>query len=329
MALRIVSEPPVWLATDTAIYIGIVYSYLPFMVLPLYATLEKMDETLLEAAADLGCRRWSAFWRVTFPLSASGMLAGALVVLHPDRRRVRHSRSARRLAVADDRADDLDGIFRQQGLAGGLRGRHRAGLPAGDADRRLSAPGHAGGASGTEPCARSPPSTSSPSSLGIAFLYLPIAVLVVYSFNASRLVAVWGGWSTRWYARARRRCAAHRFRAHQHPPRAGRGERGDAARDARGAGARAFRPLPRPAPVCRDDLCAAGHAGGDHRIVAAPCCSSPSPSTAASGRSPSPTPPWRCASSPSSCSRASSISTAAWKRRRWISAPRRCAPSLR
>src|SRR6202050_3410296 len=50
--------PPIWLATDTAIYIGIVYSYLPFMVLPLYATLEKLDESLLEAAADLGCPRW-------------------------------------------------------------------------------------------------------------------------------------------------------------------------------------------------------------------------------------------------------------------------------
>ena len=55
LALRIVDEPPAWLSTDTAVYIGIVYSYLPFMVLPIYATLEKMDETLIEAAADLGC----------------------------------------------------------------------------------------------------------------------------------------------------------------------------------------------------------------------------------------------------------------------------------
>jgi putrescine transport system permease protein len=53
----IVDAPPVWLSTDAAIYIGIVYTYLPFMVLPLYATLEKMDESLLEAAADLGCPR--------------------------------------------------------------------------------------------------------------------------------------------------------------------------------------------------------------------------------------------------------------------------------
>ena len=69
LALGIVDAPPAWLATDTAVYIGLVYSYLPFMVLPIYATLEKMDETLLEAAADLGCPRWKAFWLVTLPLS--------------------------------------------------------------------------------------------------------------------------------------------------------------------------------------------------------------------------------------------------------------------
>jgi putrescine transport system permease protein len=83
MALNIVHQPPTWLATDTAIYIGIVYSYLPFMVLPLYATLEKLDESLLEAAADLGCPRWKAFWLVTLPLSAPGVLAGALLCFIP------------------------------------------------------------------------------------------------------------------------------------------------------------------------------------------------------------------------------------------------------
>jgi putrescine transport system permease protein len=83
MALAIVKEPPAWLATDTAIYIGIVYSYLPFMVLPLYATLEKLDESLLEAAADLGCPRWKIFWLVTVPLSSSGILAGVLLCFIP------------------------------------------------------------------------------------------------------------------------------------------------------------------------------------------------------------------------------------------------------
>ena len=81
--LGIVDTPPVWLATDTAVYIGIVYSYLPFMVLPIYASLEKMDDTLLEAAADLGCPRWKAFWLVTLPLSASGAAAGALLCFVP------------------------------------------------------------------------------------------------------------------------------------------------------------------------------------------------------------------------------------------------------
>jgi putrescine transport system permease protein len=83
MAFSIVKEPPAWLATDTATYIGIVYSYLPFMVLPLYATLEKLDLSLLEAAADLGCPRWKVFWLVTLPLSASGVLAGVLLCFIP------------------------------------------------------------------------------------------------------------------------------------------------------------------------------------------------------------------------------------------------------
>ena len=82
-ALAIVKEPPAWLSTDTAIYIGIVYSYLPFMVLPLYATLEKLDDTLLEAAADLGCPRWKIFWLVTLPLSSPGVLAGVLLCFIP------------------------------------------------------------------------------------------------------------------------------------------------------------------------------------------------------------------------------------------------------
>jgi putrescine transport system permease protein len=83
IALRIVDGPVTWLATDTAIYIGIVYSYFPFMVLPLYAALEKMDEGLLEAAADLGCPRWKTFWLVTLPLSRPGIVAGALLCFIP------------------------------------------------------------------------------------------------------------------------------------------------------------------------------------------------------------------------------------------------------
>jgi putrescine transport system permease protein len=83
MVLRIVDEPPAWIATDTAVYIGIVYSYLPFMVLPIYAALERMDESLIEAAADLGCPWWKAFWLVTLPLALPGVLAGAVLCFIP------------------------------------------------------------------------------------------------------------------------------------------------------------------------------------------------------------------------------------------------------
>jgi putrescine transport system permease protein len=83
MALGLIHAPVVWLSSDTAIFIGVVYSYLPFMVLPLYATLEKMDDTLLEAAADLGAPRWKAFWQVTVPLSLPGIGAGALLCFIP------------------------------------------------------------------------------------------------------------------------------------------------------------------------------------------------------------------------------------------------------
>jgi putrescine transport system permease protein len=83
VGLGLVAAPLVWLATDTAMYIGLVYSYLPFMILPLYATLSKMDGALLEAAADLGCSPLKAFWLVTVPISLPGIGAGVLVCFIP------------------------------------------------------------------------------------------------------------------------------------------------------------------------------------------------------------------------------------------------------
>ena len=83
LALHLVSTPAVWLSTDSAMYLGIVYSYLPFMILPLYATLAKMDPALLEAAGDLGASPRRAFWLVTFPLSLPGVAAGALLCFIP------------------------------------------------------------------------------------------------------------------------------------------------------------------------------------------------------------------------------------------------------
>jgi len=81
--LGLIDQPTTWLATDTAVYIGLVYSYLPFMVLPLYASFEKLDESLLEAAADLGCPRWKTFFVVTLPLGRRGLGAGALLCFVP------------------------------------------------------------------------------------------------------------------------------------------------------------------------------------------------------------------------------------------------------
>ncbi|PYE46559.1 ABC-type spermidine/putrescine transport system permease subunit I [Rhizobium sp. PP-F2F-G20b] len=83
LSTGLISEPLIILNTNTAIYIGIVYSYLPFMVLPLYSALEKMDHSLTEAAQDLGCTPISAFWRITFPLSLPGVIAGCLLVFIP------------------------------------------------------------------------------------------------------------------------------------------------------------------------------------------------------------------------------------------------------
>ena len=83
MGLGITEHPIVMMKTDFAVYIGIVYSYLAFMILPLYTTLEKMDMTLLEAAADLGCQPLKAFVAITLPLSLPGIIAGFSLVFIP------------------------------------------------------------------------------------------------------------------------------------------------------------------------------------------------------------------------------------------------------
>ena len=81
--LGVIDQPLVILNTTAAIIIGIIYSYLPFMVLPLYATLEKMDYALVEAAEDLGCTPLAAFWKITMPLSMPGVIAGSMLVFIP------------------------------------------------------------------------------------------------------------------------------------------------------------------------------------------------------------------------------------------------------
>jgi putrescine transport system permease protein len=83
MGLGLISDPLIILNTNTAVYIGIVYTYLPFMILPIYSALEKLDASLLEAAEDLGCSRFKAFWLVTIPLSKGGIIAGSFLVFIP------------------------------------------------------------------------------------------------------------------------------------------------------------------------------------------------------------------------------------------------------
>jgi putrescine transport system permease protein len=83
MSLHLIGQPIPMVASRVAVYVGIVYSYLPFMILPLYSNLEKHDRSLLEAAADLGAPPSRAFWRVTWPLSLPGVVAGALLVFIP------------------------------------------------------------------------------------------------------------------------------------------------------------------------------------------------------------------------------------------------------
>lgn len=83
MRMGLVNEPLPLLYNWGAVVLGLVYAHLPFMVLPLYAALERQEPQLLEAAADLGARDWQAFWRVTLPLAAPGIRSGVLLVFIP------------------------------------------------------------------------------------------------------------------------------------------------------------------------------------------------------------------------------------------------------
>ncbi|WP_407649443.1 ABC transporter permease [Brevibacillus composti] len=83
LQLGIISQPLPLLYNETAVLIGLVYTMLPFMVLPLYASIEKLDRSLLEASADLGARPLQTFWKVTLPLTAPGIMAGSLLVFIP------------------------------------------------------------------------------------------------------------------------------------------------------------------------------------------------------------------------------------------------------
>ena len=83
LKMGFIDSPLKMLYTDMAVYLGIVYTYIPFMILPLYASLEKMDVALHDAAADLGAKPWQRFIDITLPLSLPGIIAGSLLVFIP------------------------------------------------------------------------------------------------------------------------------------------------------------------------------------------------------------------------------------------------------
>ena len=83
VGLGLIDKPLAILYTDVAVYLGIVYTYIPFMILPLYASIEKLDSSLSEAASDLGANRWQRFFDITLPLTKPGIIAGSLLVFIP------------------------------------------------------------------------------------------------------------------------------------------------------------------------------------------------------------------------------------------------------
>jgi putrescine transport system permease protein len=195
--LGLIDTPLAILHTQTAIYIGVVYSYLPFMILPLYANLTRLDLSLLEAAADLGCRPLRRL-----PAGHAAALDGRHrrrqhAGVHPGRGRVRDPGSARRTRESDGRQAALDRVLLQQGLAAGLGAGDPAAGAAGRALRDDAASAAAHG--GQPPMRRRRWPLLTVLAFGYAFLYVPILLLIIYSFNESRLVTVWTGFSTKWY----------------------------------------------------------------------------------------------------------------------------------
>ena len=192
----IIDQPLVMLQTDFAVYLGIVYTYLPFMILPLYANLVKLDESLLEASADLGGRPLVDL----LPRHAAALDAGDHRRLHAGLRagdrRVRDPRAARRAGHADDRPGALERVLLQPRLAGGERGGHRHAGGAGGPDHD---PAHARRRRRRRADARVGTVLLIFCILGFVFLYAPILSLIIFSFNESQLVTVWGGFSTKWY----------------------------------------------------------------------------------------------------------------------------------
>ncbi len=139
MGAGVIDEPLTMLYNDFAVYLGIVYSYLPFMILPLYANLERLDLDLLDAAADLGAKRWQAFVDVTLPLVAARHHRWLPAGVHPRGRRVHDPGAAGRRRHADDRPGAVGRVLHQPRLAGRLRGVDHSRAAAGRPDHLVPA----------------------------------------------------------------------------------------------------------------------------------------------------------------------------------------------
>ena len=113
MSLGLIDEPIRMLYTEFAVYIGIVYTYMPFMILPLYANMEKLDSSLNEAAADLGSRPINTFFRVTLPLTLPRDYCRFVAGLHSSYRRIRDPRSFGRRQCTNDWARSVQRVFPQ------------------------------------------------------------------------------------------------------------------------------------------------------------------------------------------------------------------------
>ncbi len=221
-------EPVPLLFSSFAVLVCLVYVHLPFMVLPLYANLEKHDQSLLDAAQDLGANRWQRFWRITFPLSLPGVYAGAALVFIP---------ALGIFAIPDilggpgrqpDRQRDQAAVPRNPRLAVRQRAVDRA-YRSPHSSSRASPRGSAGATSARRRASgiavrKRPFGLWLAAGAGYAFLYVPLIIVVVYSFNDSRLNAEWVGFTLGWYDKLfhdedmlRRRRQLARDRARREP----------------------------------------------------------------------------------------------------------------
>ena len=188
-ASGVIDEPLQILNTNLAVYIGIVYSHLPFMVLPLYANLVKHDQSLLEAASDLGACNLTWFWQITVPLQERHHRR-LHADLHPGGGRVRHPRDAGwsgdlmmiSKVLWQEFFNNRDWPVASRpggGDAGGADHSHHPVQPQ---------PGQRAGGQGMRRFGFAKLMLW----LGLLFIYLPMIIMVIYSFNASKLVTVWG-----------------------------------------------------------------------------------------------------------------------------------------